>query len=124
MTQPSLANAEGRRILLKSRLIKVEMTIALPVDATMDEIEEWIRMECGHSGSISLSNPLIDHAPECTSAPMLTDTQMHRHSEAIDNQDGSYTIRYWTSREPMRGPTGIETVISRYVPTNPDAGAS
>lgn len=103
-------------LLPKSRLIKIEMTIALPVSATLDQIDEWVRMECGHYGGIDMDNPLVHHEPEAISAPVLTDTGKHLHSEAIDNQDGSHTIRRWVSDQPAWGRTGIETVIATAKP--------
>lgn len=99
-------------LLPKSRIVKVEMMIALPISATKEQIDEWIAMECGHSGSMETDNPLVAYEPEAISAPMLTDTGMHLHSEAIDNQDGSHTIRQWTDLRPAWGKTALETVLS------------
>lgn len=98
-------------VLPKSRVIKVEFQIALPVSATEDEVEEWIHMECGHAGSISMNNPLINHSPEILGELLLTDTWRHLHSEAIDNHDGSFTIRRWTDVQPMYGKTGKEVAF-------------
>lgn len=99
-------------LLPKSRLVKVEMTIALPISATLDQVEEWVNMESGARGSMSGDNPLADFDIEAISPPVLTDTRNHLHSEAIDNQDGSHTIRKWVGDAPAWGPTGIEVAIN------------
>lgn len=99
-------------LLPKSRIVKVEMLVALPISATKDQVEEWISLECGHSGGMSGDNPLGNFSPEAISAPVLTDTGKHLHSEAIDNQDGTYTVRNWTDAQPAWGPTAIDTIIA------------
>src|SRR5687768_7418634 len=97
--------------LPKSRLVKVEFTVALPASATESDVEEWIHFGCGNSGGISMENPLVDHEPEIVGELLLTDTWRHLHSEAIDNQDGSFAIRRWTDVQPAHGETAIESVV-------------
>lgn len=98
-------------LLPKSRIVKVEMLVALPISATLDQIEEWITFECGKCGGMTLTNPLSEHSVEAINDPILTDTGRHLHSEAIDNQDGTHSIRRWTEETPAWGPTGVQVAI-------------
>lgn len=59
--------------LPRSRVIHVELQIALPAAATHDEVMEWVRYSVGHNGSINDANPLYDHELTVIVEPVLTD---------------------------------------------------
>ena len=44
--------------------INVEFSIDLPVDATREQVREWVEFELGNRGSCSGDNPLIDYEIE------------------------------------------------------------
>lgn len=39
--------------------------VAVPVEATDEQVEEWVRFCVGNRGSIPNSNPLSEHDLEC-----------------------------------------------------------
>lgn len=51
-------------MLEAGRLVKVTMEIRLPVAATEDQVESWLRHELAGLGSCAASNPLLAHDPE------------------------------------------------------------
>jgi hypothetical protein len=70
----------------KGTLLRVEFEIALPCDATEDEIDRWACFELG-SGSISGSNPLCDHELVFWQhPPMLTNTGLVGRIEESGHQ--------------------------------------
>lgn len=44
-----------------SKVAIVTITVPVPVDATRDQIREWIEYEVGHRSEMQLSNPLEAH---------------------------------------------------------------
>lgn len=115
-TPPSTGDRLGEwmmAVLPKSRIIKVQFEVALPISASRDEIEEWITFECGRCGAMSCANHLSEYAPEAISAPILTDTGQHLHSEATPKGNGSYSIKRWRDVKPSWNKTAIETVIQK-----------
>lgn len=40
---------------------RVTFEITPPVDATAEQVEEWVKFQVGNVGGISLENPLSDH---------------------------------------------------------------
>ena len=44
--------------------INVEFSIDLPVDATSEQVREWVEFELGNRGSCSGDNPLVDYEIE------------------------------------------------------------
>jgi len=101
-------------VLPKSRLVKVEMMIALPISATYDQIEDWIAFECGRSGSMDGDNPLINYEPEAILRPVLTDLGRHLHEDVTDNQDGTHTIHQRVENHPAWGSRAIDTILAAH----------
>lgn len=107
------------RWLPRSRVIRVEFSFVLPVDATREQIEEWTRFELMQAGRCENGNPLLNHGCECIGEPLLTDTGKHLHEEtAIEplqpNDPPNCTARYrttrWLSAEPYEGPSKYEQI--------------
>lgn len=78
-------------ILPKSSLIKVQFEMALPEDATRDEILEWVSSSINYGG-ISTVNPLLKHGLEPEQEPVLSETNSYLHRELIAQPDGKMTI--------------------------------
>lgn len=85
--------------LSEGRLVKVEFEVRLPVDATPDQVEDWICLSLGF-GSVDDDNPLSGHNVEpFTGRVMLDDTGMIGRYEEFDievNSNGtrSYKVRH------------------------------
>lgn len=81
-------------------LVQVEMTVRVPVAATWDQIEKWLRFNLTQSGGLSLDNPLSSHAPEEWSQTFDVDSEgrvgVREEFDHKDNPDGgrSYRVRY------------------------------
>jgi len=97
--------------LSKSRIVKVEFELALPISASYEQVDEWVRYETG-GGSISTENPLIDHEIECIRPPTLTDSGFHLHENVTRNDDGSWTVRQWREGSPFEGQTVDEIIAA------------
>src|SRR4051794_6150586 len=66
-------------LLPKSRIVRIEVSISLPISATLDQVEEWAGFELGR-GAMAVDNPLGNYDLEAINDPILTDTQSHLHS--------------------------------------------
>lgn len=95
--------------LPRSRIVRIEIEVAIPEAATREQVEEWVRFETGRGGCEE-ANPLLDWDMEAISAPILTDTHMHLHETAVDNGDGTYLTRRWRAQEPFVGERARDTV--------------
>jgi hypothetical protein len=102
-------------VLPKSRLVRVEFELALPVAATYDEVEEWVNLALCIGGS-STDNPLDPFGVEAASAPVLTDTGFHLHEKATPQADGKWRITKWREDSPFEGPSAIDVAIGRAAP--------
>jgi hypothetical protein len=47
-----------------SRFYEVRFTVRLPVEATREEAEQWLRFHMRDGCELPLTNPLSDHEPE------------------------------------------------------------
>jgi hypothetical protein len=52
------------RRLAAGTLVKVTMEVQLPVAATEDQVDEWLRYEMHATGSMTADNPLGQYEPE------------------------------------------------------------
>jgi hypothetical protein len=100
LQRPGNVSSAMSNLLPKSRLVKINLTVALPISATLEQVDEWVKAECGHRGQVSPENPLLKYGLEAICDPVLTDTRAHLHSEVIENQDGTYSVRRWTENHP------------------------
>jgi hypothetical protein len=49
------------------KTIEITITAKVPVEATAEQIREWVQFSVRYGGGISLKNPLVDHELEATS---------------------------------------------------------
>jgi hypothetical protein len=81
-------------------LVKVEMTVRIPVAATMDQIEEWLGYTVTQSGGCSTENPLLSEELEEWANTLEIDTDgtvgIREEFDHKDRPDGgrSYKVRY------------------------------
>lgn len=99
-------------ILPRSRIIRVEFEMALPADASKDEVLEWVRFNLW-GGSMPIDSPLGHYGVEALCEPVLTDTETHLHEEVKFEGGGRSTIRKWRSPAPFNGQSGIDVVLSK-----------
>lgn len=78
-------------MLPKSTLIHVEFDVALPIDATKEDVLEWVASSVDYGG-ISVDNPLIAFGLEPMQEPLLTRTDSYLHREKVVHADGTMTI--------------------------------
>ncbi|MBX3579954.1 MAG: hypothetical protein KF723_22350 [Rhizobiaceae bacterium] len=102
--------------LPRSRIIRVEFEMVLDCDATLDEIEEYVNYEIAQRGGCNVDNPLLSRGVSVPDDPVLTDTGMHLHEEAVDIrqlEDGwGWRRKRRRSSEPYTGPTVDEQVAA------------
>ena len=73
--------------LPEGTLLKIEAEIRLPVDATKDQIVEWLHYSLFQSGGCSLDNPLLnEEAEDWHNSFEWKDTGMVGHREEFDHQ--------------------------------------
>lgn len=101
----------GDDMLPKGRLVRVELEILLPVDAPMQDIDNWIGLQFGVAGLRS-GSPLTPHSPEPFGEVMLTDTGQQGarvETNLRRSADGgiaySVALRRWAADAP-REPAG------------------
>lgn len=73
-------------LLPRSRVIRVQLEIVLPVAATREQVLEWVKHEFERSGGIGDDNPLHADEPDVIREPILSDTGMHHWVEVRDLQ--------------------------------------
>lgn len=95
--------------LARSAVIKVEFYVAVPVGATLDEIDEWVSFEAG-IGSIEAGNLLNDHDLEALNRPVLTFTGLYLHERVEDLGNGTYRTHREMLPEPFTGPSALSQV--------------
>jgi len=99
-------------LLPKSRVIQVTFLFALPVSATLAEIDEWVEFELKHYGGLEGENPLAEFDLEAISSPILTDTAKHIHESVEQTGENRFTTRRSLRPEPCWGPTGNEQMTA------------
>lgn len=87
----------------RSRVIRVQFDLALPCDATREQVLEWLSFELHHSGSCSGDNPLVNWDPEALSEPVLTDSKQHLHEHVEETAEGHYRTTRWMAAAPYEG---------------------
>ena len=50
--------------IAEGELVKVELEIRVPISATEEEVEAWLRFELHDNGSIASGNPLLGNSVE------------------------------------------------------------
>lgn len=94
------------RILPEGTILRIEMELRLPVAATVNEVEEWLRYEMAKSGGCSHANPLLDKEPEEWAHSFeVHETGLVGRVEEFDNapiEGGgrTYHVRYITEKAP------------------------
>jgi len=97
-------------VLPRSAIVRVEFEVALPCDASKEDILEWISYSLNES-SLSRDNPLIKHELQAISEPTLSETNEYLHQEATPTERG-WQIRYWKEPVPFRGRDQIDEIVS------------
>lgn len=101
----------------KGRRLQVTFDLDLPETATEEEIQEWLDMELGASGSLSGENPLIHSGVEADRVD-VTITGVYRKYDITDIRQDPETngVRYrvkTTTHSDERTPEEAETWKSR-----------
>jgi hypothetical protein len=94
-------------MLKRSRVVHVSFSVALPCDATHDQILEWLSCRLGYAGGIDLDNPLEDFDVDAISEPVLTDSNKHlrEHVEVTRIDGGSIYTR--VTKEMLDDPSDL-----------------
>ena len=91
---------EAQDVLPANRILKVEMTFALPAAATKTQIEEWVLHTIGQTGALGVDNPLYEHEPEMLGDDvLLEDTGERLTSKASDLSHGRTRVQYFRSKD-------------------------
>lgn len=97
----------SKLVMPEGSLIEVRMTLRLPHAATPEQIDEWLSMEIGKFGSMSVENPLSRDEPESWGfrIPKWRDTDRIGRvvdSPHVQREDGHtyWTTRYVEDRQP------------------------
>ena len=95
-------------VVPKGRIVNVAFSVAVPETASREEVLEWVTSGLG-AGSLSMSNPLIDHDLEAITEPNLEDSGRYLETmvESLGGDDSSALVRR----------------VVRALPDNRDAGA-
>ena len=96
-------------LLPKSSIIAVSFEVALPENATKEEILEWISYSLDH-GSISIQNPLSKHGMSSIGEPVLHDTLLYLH-QSSERTDQGWRIKKWKEKSPYNGEDQLEKVL-------------
>ncbi len=107
-------------ILPRSTLIHVQFEVALPADATKEEVLEWIAyaVDCG---GIAIDNPLYSYGIEPVQEPLLTRTDTYLHRDKVVHADGTMTIYSKRLRWPSNSPLDTSEIISDHISGKGDA---
>lgn len=97
-------------ILPRSRIIRVQFELALPADATTDEVLEWVTFNLW-GGTMSSDSPLNPYDIEAIAEPHLTDTELHVHEEVERHGDGHWTIHRTRDPRPFAGEKAIDQIV-------------
>jgi hypothetical protein len=100
-------------ILPRSRIIRVQFELALPADATTDEVLEWVTFNL-EGGTMSSDSPLSPYDVEAIAEPHLTDTELHLHEKAERHAEGHWTIRRTRDPRPFAGEKAIDHAIQEH----------
>lgn len=90
-------------ILPRSRIIKVEFEVALPAEATLDQIEEWV-LDALQIDGCHDNNPLRSHGFDPIDDPVLTDTKLHLDRTAFDVRKTDTGFSYAVRTKRTLGP--------------------
>jgi len=85
-------------------LVKAEMVIRIPTEATHEQIDEWVQFEVGQYGGMALDNPLSGEAPEPWQGDVILTELNHIGTEERtlieENDDGSKRYRVTRTLTP------------------------
>lgn len=87
--------------LPRSRIIKIEFEIALPMSATHEEIDDWVAY-CLGSGSCGPE--LAGYELDPIAPPVLTDMEVHLDRQVVDMQSAGRSTIYSVRTARTLGP--------------------
>ena len=44
----------------EGELVRIEITVRVPIECSREDFEEWVEFETGYNGCLSGTNPLIE----------------------------------------------------------------
>lgn len=104
--------AKDDRIVPRSRIVKIEAHFHVPVNATRDEVMEWVcdALRCG--SPISEDNPLYGYELEACPEPILTEMGVYLNTTAEKTSNGRYVVRSEVTHTPQIGAWGFDLVLA------------
>lgn len=82
-----------------TRIIRCSFEFVLPVAATREEIDEWVKFNL-HAADLDTMSPLSDFDLDALTPPELTDTGLHYREERtpLPDRPGEPGVKYFNVR--------------------------